>query len=86
MDIRNCLIKFKCTMTWGALIETSDPSIKLRFHVEMNFGQGIYRLELPKQLNWAACYLPDCDVPGTAAHKNEQKLNAELLAALSSVA
>ena len=30
--------------------------------------------------------MPDCDVPGTAAYKNEQKLNAKLLAAISAVA
>jgi hypothetical protein len=60
-----------------------DPLFYVRFHVEHNHECGIYRVRLPRELDWAACYLPDEEIPGTAAYRRQQKLGEELLAMLS---
>lgn len=59
-----------------------DPLFYVRHHVEAIHESGIYRVPLPRQLDWAACYLPDEDIPGTAAYRRQQKLGNELLAML----
>jgi hypothetical protein len=59
-----------------------DPLFYVRFHVEAVHEVGIFRVPLPRQLDWAACYLADEDIPGTAAYRRQQKLGNELLALL----
>lgn len=59
-----------------------DPLAYVRFHVEAVHEAGIYRVPLPRQLDWAACYLTDESIPGTAAYRRQQKLGNELLAML----
>ncbi len=61
----------------------NDPLFYVRWHVQENFGQGIYRIELPRHLDWAACYLADEAVPGTSAHRRRQKEDDEMWALLS---
>lgn len=60
-----------------------DPLFYIRHHVEAFYETGIYRLRLPRSIDWAACYLPDEDIPGTAAHRRQQKEHDALLALLS---
>jgi hypothetical protein len=60
-----------------------DPLFYVRAHVEHVHECGIYRVSLPRDLDWAACYLPDEAIPGTAAHRKQLKLSNELLAMLS---
>jgi len=62
-----------------------DPLFYVRFHVEAIHEVGIYRVPLPRQLDWAACYLADEDIPGTAAYRRQQKLGKELLAMLDDI-
>lgn len=62
-----------------------DPLFYVRFHVEAVHEVGIYRVPLPRQLDWAACYLADEDIPGTAAYRRQQKLGKELLAMLDDI-
>ncbi|KJS04731.1 MAG: hypothetical protein VR73_13800 [Gammaproteobacteria bacterium BRH_c0] len=57
-----------------------DPFFYLRHYVQANWGEGLYRVELPAQLNFAACYLSDEDNPRTAQFKKKQKLNKEMMA------
>jgi hypothetical protein len=59
-----------------------DPLFYVRFHVEAVHEVGIYRVSLPRQLDWAACYIADEDIPGTSAYRRQQKLGNELLAML----
>lgn len=59
-----------------------DPLFYVRHHVEHAWEQGIYRVALPRQLDWAACYLADEDIPGTGAHRRQEKLGKQLLAML----
>lgn len=54
----------------------------MRFHIENNFELGVYRAPLPRSLDWAACYLADEDIPGTAAYRRQQKLGDAMLAML----
>jgi hypothetical protein len=50
-----------------------DPLYYVRNHVEDVQGCGIYRVALPPGAEWAACYLPDDEVPTTGAFKRRQK-------------
>jgi hypothetical protein len=50
-----------------------DPLFYIRAHVEHSYKVGIYRMSLPRRLDWAACYLPDEDIPGTAAQRRQRK-------------
>ncbi len=59
-----------------------DPLCYVRFHVEAVHDVGIYRVPLPREMDWTACYLADEDIPGTAASRRLQKLGNELLAML----
>ncbi|BEP60033.1 hypothetical protein GmRootV213_05870 [Variovorax sp. V213] len=59
-----------------------DPLAYVRFHVEAVHEVGIYTVPLPRQLDWAACYLTDENIPGTTAYRRQQKLGNELLAML----
>ncbi len=63
----------------------ADPLFYVRHHVEYVWETGIYRLTLPRQIDWAACYLADEDIPGTAAYRRQQKLSNELLAMLDDI-
>jgi hypothetical protein len=60
----------------------NDPLFYVRFHVEDNSDFGIYRVPLPRGLDWAACYLAEEDIPGTAAFRRQQKLGDAMLAML----
>ena len=59
-----------------------DPLFYIRAHVESSYELGIYRLPLPRKLDWAACYLADDEIPGTAAYRRQKKQDDELLALL----
>jgi hypothetical protein len=59
-----------------------DPLFYVRSHVEQAWKLGIYRVPLPRSIDWAACYLPDESVEGTAAHRRQKKEDAELMALL----
>lgn len=59
-----------------------DPLFYVRHHVEQVHQVGLYRVRFDPSLDWAACYLDDEQVTGTAAHrkqKNIEKTLAELL-------
>jgi hypothetical protein len=60
-----------------------DPLFYIRHHVEAHYKTGIYQLRLPQELDWAACYLPDEEIPGTAAQRRQQKKHDALLAMVS---
>jgi len=55
-----------------------DPLYYIRHHVRENHGTGIYGVQLPRELDWCACFLEEKDVPGTRAFKEEQRASAEL--------
>lgn len=59
-----------------------DPMFYVRNYVEHYWSCGIYRVPLPRSLDWAACFLEDKDVPGTKAFKDDQRESAELYEAL----
>ncbi|MFG6490527.1 hypothetical protein ACG04R_27940 [Roseateles sp. BYS78W] len=59
-----------------------DPLFYVRSHVQNTWDCGIYRVALPRSLDWAACYLEDEVVPGTAAHRRMQKEADAMLAEL----
>ena len=50
-----------------------DPLFYVRSHLRHVHGCGVYRVDLPKDLNWAACYLEDEYVEGTRAFRKQQK-------------
>ena len=54
-----------------------DPFFYLRAHIAAQWGCGLYRANVTG-LDWAACYLPDDEAPGTAAHRRNSKLLAQL--------
>lgn len=60
-----------------------DPLFYVRAHVEDVHGCGIYRAPLPPSADWAACYLPDEQVPNTPANRRRLKEEAEFLAIFS---
>lgn len=62
-----------------------DPLYYIRAHLEGNGDCGIYRLRLPRQLDWAACYLADEEIPGTAAYRRQMKHYDEILGPLKDV-
>lgn len=59
-----------------------DPLFYIRSNVKAYEGCGIYRVMLPRSLDWAACYLADEDIPGTAANRRKQKRDDALANAL----
>jgi hypothetical protein len=59
-----------------------DPLFYIRAHVQSGYELGIYRLPLPRRLDWAACYLADEDIESTAAYRRQQKLDNAMLALL----
>jgi hypothetical protein len=56
-----------------------DPLFYIRSHLMESRGTGIYGVELPPELEWAACYLDDERVPGTTRHRRKEKLWASFL-------
>lgn len=62
-----------------------DPLFYVRHHVEFAWEKGIYRVPLPRQLDWAACYLADEDIPGTAAFRRQQRETDQMLAMLDDI-
>jgi hypothetical protein len=70
----------------GAMGELrDDPLFYVRSHIEGIHRMGIYRVQLPRQVDWAACYLADEDIPGTAAHRRQEKLTKDWLSMLDDV-
>lgn len=59
-----------------------DPLYYLRAASETQYGCGLYALGLPTELHGFSCYLPDEDVPGTAANDDKLAKDKELLADL----
>jgi len=59
-----------------------DPLFYVRHYVRENWQCGIYDVALPKSHDWAACWLDDKEVPGTRAHREDQKVMAEMFDAL----
>lgn len=51
-----------------------DPLLYIRSHVEASWECGIYRVPLPRSLDWAACFLEDEVVPGTRAYRKREEL------------
>ncbi len=56
-----------------------DPMFYIRSHLLETRGTGTYGVELPRVLDWAACYIDDERVPGTTSHRRHQKLWDSLL-------
>jgi hypothetical protein len=57
-----------------------DPLFYVRNHILEAWEVGVYRVPLPRNLDWAACYLDDEEIPGTTAYRRQKKLGEELLA------
>jgi hypothetical protein len=55
-----------------------DPLFYIRHHVGESWECGIYTVQLPRKLDWTACYIEDKDIPGTKAYKEDQRLTAEM--------
>jgi hypothetical protein len=63
-----------------AIMETQwDPFHYLRSSCQARHDCGLYSLPLPEQLHGFSCYLPDEEVPKTAAHKEKLAKEAELM-------
>jgi hypothetical protein len=56
-----------------------DPLFYIRHQLRQRHNQGIYTVELWRDVDWAACYLPPERVPGTGAFNKEQKVWASIL-------
>lgn len=54
-----------------------DPFYSIRHHPSVEQEGGIYMVQLPRKLDWAACYLDDIAVPGTKAFKDDQRRSAD---------
>ena len=63
-----------------------DPLYYVRNYVRENWDCGIYMVQLPRSLDWAACFIEDKDVPGTRAFKLEERATAELYEAFETTA
>lgn len=59
-----------------------DPLFYVRSHVPAGWECGVYRVQLPRSLDWAACYLEDELILGSRAHRKKQKDDAKLFALL----
>lgn len=59
-----------------------DPLFYVRHYVQENWQCGIYDVALPRSYDWAACWLDDKEVAGTRAHREDQKVMAEMFEAL----
>ncbi|MBI5891753.1 MAG: hypothetical protein HZB47_13985 [Nitrosomonadales bacterium] len=63
-----------------------DPLFYVRNYVKERWACGIYAVPLPRELDWAACYIEDKEVPGTKAHKEVQRQSAKLFEMLEAKA
>ncbi len=59
-----------------------DPLYYVRSHVQHGWQCGLYRVQLQRSVDWAACYLEDELILGTRAHKKKQKEDNEMFAFL----
>ena len=59
-----------------------DPLYYVRSHLRAYYECGVYSVRLPERLDWAACYLSDENVPGTASHRKREKQDQEMFALL----
>lgn len=56
-----------------------DPLFYIREHLKQRHDLDVYTLELPSELDWAACFLPPERVPDTGAFNRQQRMWAVLL-------
>ncbi|OGS95676.1 MAG: hypothetical protein A3H31_09850 [Gallionellales bacterium RIFCSPLOWO2_02_FULL_57_47] len=63
-----------------------DPLFYIRHYVKERWGCGIYAVRLPRELDWAACYIEDKEAPGTKAYKDVQRQSAEMFELLEAKA
>jgi len=63
-----------------------DPLFYIRHYIKERWDCGIYAVRLPRELDWAACYIEDKDAPGTKAYKEDQRQSAELFELLEAKA
>ncbi len=62
----------------GAILETmADPFYYLRAACEQEYECGLYVMPLPEGMDAFACYLPDSQVPKTAANERRIRTEAE---------
>ena len=54
-----------------------DPMFYIRNFLDDQFS-NIYTVHLPEELNWAACFLEDVDVPGSKENKEQQRKYEDL--------
>jgi len=58
----------------------NDPLFYVRANLQSLHQTGIYLVLLPRQLDWAACYLEDELIPGTAAYRRSERRIREMRA------
>lgn len=54
-----------------------DPLYYLRGYVQHRWGKGLYAIELPSWLDWAACTLPHERIVGSGAYNKEIKVKLD---------
>lgn len=59
-----------------------DPFCYLREYVRHRWDKGLYAIELPKSLEWAACILPPQQIEGSGAFNKEMKQHQKALLAV----
>lgn len=59
-----------------------DPLFYIRNHLHHVHECGVYRVQLPREVSWAACYLEDEFVEGTRAFRKQKKLTDAAFALL----
>lgn len=70
----------------GAILETmADPFYYLRAACEQEYECGLYVMPLPEGMDAFACYLPDSQVPKTAAYERRVRTEAEENAMFESI-
>ena len=55
-----------------------DPLFYVRNYVEHVWTCGVYRVPLPRSMDWAACYLEDELVLGSSAQRKQEKILNDL--------
>jgi hypothetical protein len=59
----------------GAMQEIqADPLFYIRNHVQERHGRGLYNVRLPPNLDWAACFLDESDVPNKKNRDSQASL------------
>lgn len=55
-----------------------NPLYYVRHHLDDIYGCGLYEVAIPRNYDWAACFIDDADIPGTRKHRDEMKVMREL--------